>query len=344
MGTHLDYKISDNFNLGATAMHLTERPLTQKVNIGDEPISNTIWGLNGSYSTESQLITTIVDKLPFLETKAPSSLTVVGEFAQLIPGHSTAIEKEGNAYIDDFEGSETSIDLKQFSSWKLASTPRGFFPEAELNNNRAYGYGRAKLAWYQIDPLFVRNDSRTPEYIKANPDLQSSAYVYEVYEQDIFPNKENPNGIPTQISVLNMAYYPDERGPYNYDYERIDEDGKLFDPTKRWGGMMREIYSSDFEQANVEFIEFWLMDPFAEMPDHRGGELYFNLGNVSEDVLKDSRKTFENGLPASELIEKVDTTVWGRVPLTQSLVQGFNAGDETRKFQDVGLDGLSSRG
>jgi cell surface protein SprA len=342
VGTHLDYRISDKFNLGATAMHLTERPLTQKVNIGDEPISNTIWGLNGNYSTESQLLTTLVDKLPFLETKAPSSLTVVGEFAQLIPGHSRAIEKEGNAYIDDFEGSETSIDLKQFSSWKLASTPRGFFPEAELNNNRAYGYNRARLAWYHIDPLFVNPDSRTPDYIKANPDIMSSAYVYEVYEQDIFPNKENPSGIPTRISVLNMAYYPTERGPYNYDYQRIDRDGNLLQPEERWGGIMREVYSSDFEQANVEFIEFWLMDPFAEMPDHNGGELYFNLGNISEDVLKDSRKVFEHGLPTSELIDKVDTTVWGRVPLTQSLVPGFSAGDETRKYQDVGLDGLSS--
>ena len=344
VGTHLDYTISDNFNIGATAMHLTERPLTQKVNIGDEPISNTIWGLNGSYSTESQLITNIVDKLPFLETKVPSSLTVVGEFAQLVPGHSRAIEKEGNAYIDDFEGSETSIDLKQFSSWKLASTPRGFFPEAMLNNNREYGYGRAKLAWYQIDPLFVREDSRTPGHIKANPDIASSAYVYEVFEQDLFPNKENPNGIPTNISVLNLAYYPRERGPYNYDFQRISPEGKLLEPTHRWGGIMREIYSSDFEQANVEFIEFWLMDPFVEMPGHSGGELYFNLGEVSEDVLKDSRKMFENGLPVpgSGDEEKVDTTVWGRVPLVQSLVQGFSAGDEARKFQDVGLDGLST--
>ncbi|MFO7935761.1 MAG: cell surface protein SprA [Bacteroidales bacterium] len=342
VGTHLDYTISENFNLGATAMHLTERPLTQKVNIGDEPISNTILGLNGSYSTESQLITNIVDRLPFLETKAPSSLTVVGEFAQLIPGHSRAIEKEGNAYIDDFEGSETSIDLKQFSSWKLASTPRGFFSEATLNNNRAYGYGRAKLAWYQIDPLFVRKESRTPQHIKANPDIASSPYVYEVFEQDIFPNKENPSGIPTNISVLNVAYYPQERGPYNYDYERISPDGRLLDPAQRWGGITREIYSSDFEQANVEFIEFWLMDPFVDMPGHSGGDLYFNLGNISEDVLKDSRKMFENGLPATEEVTKVDTTVWGRVPLVQSLVQGFSAGDEARRFQDVGLDGLSS--
>ncbi|MBN2697945.1 MAG: cell surface protein SprA [Bacteroidales bacterium] len=342
VGTHLDYKISDNFNVGGTVMHLTERPLTQKVNIGDEPISNTIWGLNTSFNTESRLLTNIVDKLPFLETKAPSSLTLVGEFAHLIPGHSRAIAKEGNAYIDDFEGSETSIDLKHFSSWRLASTPRGFFKEAELNNDLRYGYGRAKFAWYQIDPLFLRKESRTPEYLKSNPDMQSSAYVYEVYEQDIFPNKENPSGIPTNISVLNLAFYPDQRGPYNYDWENIDRRGRLLNPRSRWGGIMREIYSSDFELANVEFIEFWLMDPFAEMEDHSGGELYLNLGNVSEDVLKDSRKTFENGLPATELVQKVDTTVWGRVPVVQSLVQGFSEGDEARKFQDVGLDGLSS--
>jgi len=343
VGTHLDYKISDKFNLGATVMHLTEKPMTQKVNVGDEPISNTIWGLNGSYSTESQLLTTLVDKLPFLETKAPSTFTVVGEFAQLIPGHSKAIGDEGDAYLDDFEGSETSIDLKQSSSWKLASTPRGFFPEAEWNNNRAYGYNRAKFAWYHIDPLFLNPDSRTPDYMKNNPDYMSSAYVYEIYEQDIFPFKENPNGIPTRINVLNLAFYPEERGPYNYDYERIGQEGELLEPEERWGGIMREIYSSDFEQSNVEFIEFWMMDPFAEMSDHSGGELYFNLGNISEDVLKDSRKIFENGLPTSEEVEKVDTTVWGRIPLTQSLVQGFSAGDETRKYQDVGLDGLSSK-
>ncbi len=342
VGSHFDYQVSNNFNVGATILHLTERPHTQKVNIGDEPISNTIWGLNTSYSKEAPLLTTLVDKLPLIETKAPSQLTFVGEFAHLIPGHSRAIDKEGNAYIDDFEGSETSIDMKHYAAWTLASTPRDFFPEAELNNDREYGYGRAKFAWYQIDPLFLRNKSTTPLHIKENPDSQSSPYVYEVYEQDIFPEKENPYGTPTNISVLNVAYYPRERGPYNYDAERIDRNGRLLEPEGRWGGMMREIYSSDFEQANVEFIEFWLMDPYAAREGQNGGEMIFNLGSVSEDILKDSRKMFENGLPTDENVEKVDTTVWGRVPLVQSLVNAFSGGDEARQYQDVGLDGLSS--
>ncbi|MDA3822450.1 MAG: cell surface protein SprA, partial [Bacteroidales bacterium] len=342
VGTHLDYQVAKNFNIGGTLLHLTERPHTQKVNIGDEPISNTIWGLNTSYSKPAPLLTNIVDKLPFLETKVPSQVTFIGEFAHLIPGHSRAIEKEGNAYIDDFEASETSIDMKHYSAWHLASTPRGYFPEAELNNNREYGYGRAKFAWFQIDPLFLANRTTTPQHIKENPDLQSNPYVYELLEKDIFPNKENKDGIPTKISVLNVAYYPKERGPYNYDYENIAPDGKLLDPGERWGGMMREIYSSDFEAANVEFIEFWLMDPYAGMESRQGGALYFNLGNVSEDILKDSRKMFENGLPPSENIEKVDTTVWGRIPVVQSLVNAFNSDPQSRIFQDVGLDGLNN--
>ncbi len=220
VGSHFDYKISDDFNVGATILNLTERPLTQKVNIGDEPISNTIWGLNTSYRTQSRLLTRLVDALPLIQTKEPSEVSFVGEFADLIPGHSRAIQKEGNAFIDDFEGSETSLDMKSFAAWSISSTPKGYFPEADKINDLSYGYNRAKLSWYVIDPLFLRNNSLTPDNIKNDPNLQSSHYVREIFEKDIFKNKETPNNIPTNISVLNLAYYPTDRGPYNYDYTR----------------------------------------------------------------------------------------------------------------------------
>jgi cell surface protein SprA len=341
VGSHFDYKVSNDFNIGGTIMNLTERPLTQKVNIGEEPISNTIWGLNTSYRKQSQWLTSLVDALPLLETKEPSNITFVGEFAHLIPGHSRAIEKEGNAYIDDFEASETSIDMKSFAAWSIASAPFGYLPEASLSNDLRYGYGRAKLAWYVIDPLFLRNNSLTPSHIRNDPDLQSSHYVKEVFEKNIFKNKETPNNIPTNISVLNLAFYPQERGPYNFDFTNINPNGSLQNPETRWGGVMRSIQSNDFEAANIQFIEFWLMDPYVEMAGHTGGDLFFNLGNVSEDVLKDSRKGFENGLPSTSTITLVDTTVWGRIPLVQSLVPAFSSGSDARIYQDVGLDGLS---
>lgn len=349
LGTHLDYRFSNNFNIGGTILHLNERPYTQKVNFGEEPISNTIWGLNTSYRSESQLLTKLLDKIPLLQTSTPSSIAFNGEFAELIPGHSKAISNAGNSYIDDFESSEIPLDLKSFNAWSLASIPQGqdqLFPEARFNNNISSGKNRAKVAWYVIDPLFLRNGSSTPSYIKQNPDLQSSHFVREIYENEIFPNRESSSGIPTTISVFNVAFYPGEKGPYNFDTDPnpysqgMNQSGGLNDPESRWGGIMREVLTSDFETANIQYIEFWMMDPFVENPNLEGGNLYFNLGNISEDILRDSRKSFENGLPGSPDIQNVDTTNWGRIPTVQSVVHAFDNDPETRRYQDVGLDGL----
>ena len=199
-------------------------------------------------------------------------------------------------------------------------------------------------SWHGITliRLFLRNTIYTPPHLKEKSYEQSSHFVREVFEKDIYSLKETPSGIPTNISVLNLAFYPKERGPYNYDTEKVNSDGSLQEPDKRWGGVMREIVSSDFEASNIEFIEFWLMDPFVEDDTHRGGDLYFNLGNISEDVLKDGRKAFENGLPSTADVTLVDTTAWGRVPRVQSLVPAFNYEPESRKYQDVGLDGLAN--
>ncbi|MCD4665415.1 MAG: cell surface protein SprA, partial [Bacteroidales bacterium] len=85
-------------------------------------------------------------------------------------------------------------------------------------------------------------------------------------------------------------------------------------------------------------------DPFADgsSNDGTGGELYFNLGDVSEDILRDSRKAYEHGLPITENpeIDDFDTTIWGRVPDKLDLVQSFSNEAGARPFQDVGYDGL----
>jgi cell surface protein SprA len=355
VGSHFDYRVSDNFTIGATIMNLTERPLTQKVSFGNESISNTIWGMNTSWRTESRFLTRMVDRLPFLETNAISTVSFQGEFAHLIPGHSRALGQAGVSYIDDFEATKTTIDVKTPSAWIISSTPAGatdpsgrqLFPESALTNDLAYGFNRALLAWYVIDPLFLRNTNATPSNIRNNPDLQSSHFVREVFEKELYPARETPSGIPTNIPVLNLAYYPAERGPYNYDAAGsnfsagIDTEGNLLNPASRWGGIMRSLSTTDFEAANIEYIEFWLMDPFVEhAAENRGGDFYINLGNVSEDILKDGRKSFENGLPISEEVIDVDTTAWGRVPTQQSLVNAFDNDPKARQFQDVGLNGL----
>ena len=351
MGLNLAYDFSKDFTLGATLMHYYEKPLTMKTTFGDESVKNTLWGLNTSFRKQSYALTNLLDMLPFVEATAPSQLTANLEFAHMIPGHYQNKYTGGYSYLDDFETSTTGIDLRTPYNWSLASTPfnntsTGLFPEAALSNNIDYGKNRAQLAWFYIDGLFTRrNSSLTPVHIKNDKEQLSNHLVREIYEREIYPNKEQIYGEPPTIPALNISFYPDERGPYNLD-PNIDSDGKLINPRNRWGGITRRMDTRDFEAANIEYIEFWLMDPFVNdnLGVSRGGDLYFNLGEISEDVLKDGKKFFENGLPANGDATAVGTSVWGKYPLRQSTVYAFDnsLGNESRRIQDVGLNGLST--
>ena len=357
IGIHADYEINKDFLIGATMLRLSERPYTQKINSGQEPISNTIWGLDANYQHEVPWLTTAIDKLPFIETKEKSRLIFTGEFAHLIPGHHKAVGDEGVSYIDDFEASRSSIDIKNMGTWRLASIPQGqqdIFENSSENNDLTAGYKRSKLAWYTIDPLFFRNTSVTPPNVNKILNLangntipqQSYHYSREVLETEVFPNKDpNLGSQITNLSVLDIAYYPNERGPYNYSFSNIDANGEFNEPQENWGGMMRKLETNDFEAANIEFVEFWMMDPFNVedgLSDHQGGDMYIHLGNISEDVLKDGYKSFENGLPTSSNIEDITTTAWGRVPTNFSVVDAFDNDPTSRIYQDVGYDGLGS--
>ena len=352
MGLNADYKFNDNLNLGATIVRLSERPLTQKVNIGTEPIANTMWGLNGSYSKEAPYLTRAVDAIPFIETKAPSNISVQGEFAQLVPGSPRGIEIDGEAttYLDDFESSQTTIDIKAPQAWRLASVPNNqptLFPEAAISGVES-GFNRAKLAWYTIDPLFHRtSDGSLPDHMKQDRDQQSGQFVRQITVNEVFPNIQLDASQVNYISVLDLAYYPDERGPYNYDVEPtgnsagLNADGKLNSPSTRWGGIMRDLSTTNFEQQNIEFIQFWVLDPFHSEegdPNSSGGELYINLGNVSEDILRDGKQAVENGIPADGNLTQLDTTSWGYAPKVRPTVVAFDNDADARLKQDVGYD------
>ncbi|MDR0507457.1 MAG: cell surface protein SprA [Dysgonamonadaceae bacterium] len=341
MGLNLNYAFSPKFNLGATIMNLSEMPMTLKTNPGEESINNTLFGFNTNYTTSSYLLTNILDKLPFVNLTAPSQITFTAEYARLIAGHYKSKYGGDHSYIDDFEKAKMISDLRSPYSWMLSATP-SMFTESKYSNDVRYGNNRALLAWYYIDGLFTRKSSLTPYHIKNDLNQLSNHYVREIQESELFPNRDQRYNESATIPVLNLAYYPKERGPYNLDADGMNPDGTLSNPQRRWGGIFRKIDSSitDFEANNVEHIEFWLMDPFIYNPNSSGGDLYFNLGEVSEDILKDEKKFFENGLPIDGDTTKVEKTVWGVVPKQQSLVYAFDV--TNRKMQDVGLNGLST--
>ena len=354
IGSRYNYRFNKNFNIGATWMRMLERPITQKVDVGSEPFKNNVVGFDLAFKQDLPFLTKLVDMLPIISTKEKSSVSFSGEFAHLIPGQPKAISSEGISYVDDFEGSQSMIDLKSPAAWKMAAIPQGqpdLFPEAG-NKDLTAGFKRAKLAWYSIDPLFFQNNSLTPAHLKNDPDQLADLRNRLVYQTDIFPNLNLAYGALPNVNVMDLAYYPQERGMYNYDTTaNYNEDGTFSDPETRWAGISRALTTNDFELSNIEFIQFWVLDPFHEdtedqNPDtqHSGGNLYINLGNVSEDALPDSRKSFENGLPptSASLGQNLDTTDWAKVSTEQVVVNAFDTQQESRLLQDVGLDGYSS--
>ncbi|MEO6328921.1 MAG: cell surface protein SprA, partial [Ginsengibacter sp.] len=356
MALRFDYlaknTIKEQLSVGGTMVRLGERPFFTKVDYGEDPIRNTMYGLDLNYRRDVPRLTKILNKLPFYQSTAPSNVNAYVEGAYLQPGHAPQIGKgnKGIIYIDDFEGSKSDIDLRfPPISWALASTPFRatdgnntiLFPEASLTNDIVYGENRAKLAWYQIEPILqdVRNLNNP---LKGNKAELSDPRVRSVSQTEIFPQRTTDFG-QNQLVTFDLAYYPTERGPYNYDATNIETNGKLKDPAKRWGGLMRNIDQSDFETANVEYIECWIQDPFILNPASTGGKLYINLGNISEDILKDSRRFYENGLPTPNAPSQVDaSSVWGKVPKNPiQVTNAFSNDPNDRPLQDVGFDGLN---
>ncbi|MBC6492527.1 cell surface protein SprA [Flavihumibacter stibioxidans] len=350
MGLRWDYMAKntakESFTFGGQIVKLGERPYFTKMNYSEDPIRNTMYGLDFSYRAETPRLTRWLDKIPFYSTSEMSTITAYGEGALLKPGHAPQIGKgeSGLIYVDDFEGTRNSIDLRfPLINWSLSSTPQGngLFPEGGLNDSLPYGYNRAKIAWYNIEPNL--QDKRAPNNPVAGYQNFTDPRIRAVLQQQLFPAKTPDFGL-AQLVTFDLAYYPTERGPYNFDARpgSVNSNGKLLNPSQRWGGIMRGLDQVDFETGNVEFIEFWMQDPFLMQPNSTGGQLYFNLGNVSEDVLRDGRRQFENGLPTPTIQAAVDSaTRWGRVPNNPiQVTTAFSNDPADRPFQDVGFDGL----
>lgn len=348
LGLDLQYEFSKNLNVGATVLHFGEKSLTEKVNIGDEVVNNTMIGANLSWNTEFMWLTGLLNKIPTFSSMSPSRFSLTAEVAKLLPHKQKSGSNKGSSYVDDFESTQTGIDLRSPYSWFLAPTPYdpspdALFPEAALSNNVDYGKNRALLNWYFIDRMFTdRNSSLVPGYLKADVKQMSNPYVREVKMREIFPERDIKYGESSIVQTLNLSYYPTERGPYNLDADNIGSDGSLQNPEKRWGGIMRRLDNTNFEQSNIEYIQFWLLNPFLdpENPNPEGGDMYINLGEVSEDILKDGLKSYENGIPADGNDQYLKETVWGRVSSQNSLTYSFDNNAGARLAQDVGLDGL----
>ncbi|WP_229310971.1 T9SS outer membrane translocon Sov/SprA [Larkinella soli] len=359
VGTRLDYRLSPEVSLGMTAMNMKETPagFLTRVAIGNEPVNNTIIGFDASIRKDSRMLTRLLDGLPLIQTKEMSSIAFQGEVAQLFPGVAPRVQN--NAFIDDFEAARTLYDLtRQPTRWRLGSTPQRF-NQGSVTNPLESAFNRARISVYTVDNTFSTSttvaSNRAPQSNLGENDLKN---YYEQFflSQELFKGR-SARLVNLPENILDVAYFPRERGMYNFN-PNLDADGRLQgDPRRNFGSVMRAIASdADFDNANIENYEFWLMDPFLGVngdtlavvhdgfenrPNTTGGKLVFNLGDVSEDVVKDNRYNFENGLYIpNQPLNKRDSTAWGYVTRSQFVTQAFDNGARDR--QDVGLDGLSN--
>lgn len=345
-GLNWEYDFSKEFQLGGTFQSLHEQTLTSKVTMGSEPLNNILWGINMNWKKESQWLTNMLDKLPFLHLTQPSQISFTGEFAQLIAGQASGTQ-DNASYIDDFENTKNGIDVSDPKAWVLSSVPSQF-PEHDDKTTLESGKNRARLAWYNIDPIFTyRSSSLTPGHIKSDLEQLSNHYVREVYVSELYPNRDQStyNGATSTLSILNLAYYPTERGPYNFDVNSFNLDGSLKSPTTKWGGMMRKLDTNDFEAANIEYLEFWMLDPFIYSRQNGdassySGDMYIDLGEVSEDILRDGKKFYESGMPVDGT-GSFTTTQWGKIPVQATQTYAFATTSGSREKQDVGFNGLT---
>lgn len=351
VGSRFDYYVNRKLGLGGTFMNLRERPFTNKVNIGEDPISNTVLGFDVAYQSKSDWLTRAVDKIPLINTKEESSINFQAEVARFMPGHAKQIGNgtSGQVYIDDFEGSSSSYDLKfPPESWSISSVPQRFAGSQLIDNIKSNDQ-RAKISWYNIDPILNSDNTNRGRPRSIDAEKRSDVYARQVLEKEVFPNIVNEQRVTVPLTTFDVSYYPNERGPYNFSVDEIDKDGFLKSPEDKWGGVMRNITVTDFQAANVEFVEFWMMDPFintADRPtnDKNKGKLVLNLGNISEDILSDGRMFFENGLPEPGQQAKLDRTNLGIIPTVLNINNAFAASQEGLLAQDVGFDGLSNDG
>jgi hypothetical protein len=273
-GLEGDLKVSDQTSFGFTVMNYNIQSPNDKVQVGEEPMSNTILGIDGQTSVDLPFLTKALDALPLIQTAAPSKLSLHGEGAYMLPTPNTRTSPipddngQGVAYIDDFEGAKRTIPLSiSYSAWSIASPPENTaidsvlnrqVPDSTKNNYRGWTY------WYNITPSTTMS-------------------------RDIWPSKEVASDQQT-VTVLDAGFLDYVRGQYN----RSRNIGATLDTNDTnpnlaklaWGGFMCDLSSnaSDLVSQNINYLEIWMK---IDSSVRSTGTMHVDIGQISEDVFGD---------------------------------------------------------
>lgn len=280
-GGRMEYQFWENSFIGLTALYLSKSTIDDRVRVGQEPFQNFVWDLNTALKFEPRFITRALDWLPLIETNAPSSINIEGEFAQVLPNPNTLNsnktgDNDGVAYVDDFESAKRTTTLGiRYRTWTMSSPPV-YVPNLDVTLiDSTVNKHRAHINWY-------------------NPYAQTPI-------TDIWPNREVNARTGKYTDVLGIEFWRDDNS----------------DPDLSWVGMMRSTLSFA-DQLKTKYIEVWILgdagtvnidmgriseDWYMEGENFRGELSYHNLNTEdknSNGLLDEGEDIGIDGIPDSE--------------------------------------------
>ena len=180
-GMMAEYNVGNNFKFGTVGIYKSEKTSEDRPRVGQEPSRNFIWGSNLAFTTSPNIITRMLNVIPWVKTEATSRLDFRGDVAQSVPNPNTI----NQAFIDDFEGSLEYTDLSiRRGVWTLSSPPQ----EKDLSQ-------RCKMWWYNpYDQVLIQD-------IWPNKEVERNAERTNVLEMKFFPRQPQRPSNPDFDSV-----------------------------------------------------------------------------------------------------------------------------------------------
>lgn len=270
-------------DMGMTLMHYNQSTIIDRVQLGQEPVANTMLGFDGNLKMETPWITKALDMLPFFDTKAPSSFNLSGEWAMVLPTpnkRTSTVSSDNGApvvYIDDFESAQRSIPLGlNPSQWTHSSQPED---TTIGSSNLERSLFRGRTFWYK-------------------------RFIPYVNSREVYPDKETFSG-NANIAPFEINFDPGFRGIYNQNPLFLDSINPEYanqtpiwtkDPINRgkiWGGFQRLLssFNTNFDNENIEYLEIVMkLDAYENTT-----RMYIDLGQVSEDIIPNGAMNTEDG-------------------------------------------------
>ena len=313
--------VGRNSYLSTTALWqlMNSKNMTPKV--GTEPYNRFAWGTNLTLDFEPYWMTALVDKIPLINTEAPSTARFEFEVAKSKVTSNIKKGRDGNnnkvtrdSYIDNFSTSARTYGLGTSErSWYRAAPDRNWVEEIAIDT----------IIDNSITPPDTTFDTLETGGLQSHPPAWQSYWVQpagdtaagrslkkEIYDP---ANAQTTKEANSYMSTLRLYVKP---LPDDSSLAANVKDANDSILVKPWAGITRGLTGSLVDHEKDRYFEFWVRQ------NSYRGKIYIDFGEISEDVVLNGmapngyldRETDNNTVSAATdlgLDRKTDTTeVW----------------------------------